>query len=90
MLADRLVLTLINLGQVKKKGFVVTESGAVKMDDATRKILLVAYQTRKQEEIEHPFLQEKIPVGMLVFAQAQLLSRYLRGDLDEYPPFLWR
>jgi len=90
MLADRLVLSLINLGQVKKKGFTITESGAVRMDDDTRKTLLVAYQKRKQEEIEHPFLKEKIPVGMLVFAQAQLLSRHLRGDLDEYPPFLWR
>ncbi len=90
MLADRLVLSLINLGQVKKKGFTITESGAVRMDDDTRKTLLVAYQKRKQELIEHPFLQEKIPVGMLVFAQAQLLSRHLRGDLDEYPPFLWR
>lgn len=90
MLADRLVLSLINLGQVKKKGFTVTESGAVLMDDDTRKTLLVAYQKRKQEEIEHPFLKEKIPVGMLLFAQAQLLSRHLRGDLDEYPPFLWR
>jgi CRISPR-associated protein Cas1 len=90
MLADRLVLSLINLGQVKKKGFIVTESGAVKMDDETRKALLVAYQKRKQEEIEHPFLNEKIPVGMLLLAQAQLLSRHLRGDLDAYPPFLWR
>ncbi len=90
MLADRLVLSLINLGQVKKKGFTITESGAVRMDDDTRKTLLVAYQKRKQELIEHPFLREKIPVGMLVFAQAQLLSRHLRGDLDEYPPFLWR
>lgn len=90
MLADRLALSLINLGQVKKKGFTVTASGAVLMDDETRKTLLVSYQKRKQEEIEHPFLKEKIPVGMLVFAQAQLLSRHLRGDLDEYPPFLWR
>ena len=90
MLADRLVLSLINLGQVKKKGFTVTESGAVKMSDETRKEVLVAYQKRKQEEIEHMFLKEKIPVGMLVFAQAQLLSRHLRGDLDDYPPFLWR
>ncbi|MEA3241497.1 MAG: type I-C CRISPR-associated endonuclease Cas1c [Pseudomonadota bacterium] len=90
MLADRLALSLINLGQVKKKGFTIMESGAIRMDDETRKILLVTYQKRKQEEIVHPFLQEKIPVGMLVFVQAQLLSRYLRGDLDEYPPFLWR
>lgn len=90
MLADRLALSLINLGQVKKQGFTVTESGAVKMDDDTRKTLLVAYQKRKQEEIEHPFLKEKMSVGMLVFSQAQLLSRYLRGELDAYPPFLWR
>jgi len=90
MLADRLVLSLINLGQVKKKGFTITESGAVRMDDETRKTLLVAYQKRKQEEIEHPFLQEKVPVGMLLLAQAQLLARHLRGDLDDYPPFLWR
>jgi CRISPR-associated protein Cas1 len=90
VLADRLVLSLINMGQVKKKGFTVTKSGAVKMNDETRKDLLVAYQKRKQEEIEHPFLKEKIPVGMLVISQAQLFSRYLRGDLDEYPPFLWR
>jgi CRISPR-associated protein Cas1 len=90
MLADRLVLSLINLGQIKKKGFTITESGAVRMDDATRKTLLVAYQKRKQEELEHPFLKEKIPIGMLPFAQAQLLSRYIRGDLDDYPPFLWR
>lgn len=90
MLADRLVLSLINLGQMKKKGFTVTESGAVMMDDETRKTLLVAYQKRKQEEIEHPFLKEKIPIGMLPYAQAQLLSRHLRGDLDDYPPFFWR
>lgn len=90
MLADRLALSLINLGQVRKKGFTVTDSGAVRMDDETRKTLLLAYQKRKQEEIEHPFLKEKISVGMLMFAQAQLLARYLRGDLDGYPPFIWR
>nr|WP_320050230.1 type I-C CRISPR-associated endonuclease Cas1c [uncultured Desulfuromonas sp.] len=90
MLADRLALSLINLGQVKPKGFTVTDSGAVTMSDETRKTLLVAYQKRKQEEIEHPFLKEKIPLGMALYAQAQLLSRYLRGDLDDYPPFLWR
>lgn len=90
MLADRLALSLINLGQIKKNGFTITESGAVRMDDDTRKTLLLAYQKRKQEEIEHPFLQEKIPVGMLMFAQAQLLARYLRDDLDDYPPFIWR
>jgi len=90
VLSDRLALSLINRGQIKKKGFVITESGAVTMDDATRKTLLVEYQKRKQTEIEHPFLQEKIPFGMLIFAQAQLLSRYLRGDLEDYPPYIWR
>lgn len=90
VLADRLSLSLINLGQVRKNGFTVTESGAVIMDDEARKTLLTEYQKRKQDEIEHPFLKEKIPFGMLMFAQAQLLSRYLRGDLEEYPPFIWR
>lgn len=90
VLADRLSLSLINLGQVRKNGFTVTESGAVIMDDDTRKTLLTEYQKRKQDEIEHPFLKEKIPFGMLMFAQAQLLSRYLRGDIEEYPPFIWR
>ncbi len=90
VLADRLALSLVNLGQVRKNGFKVTESGAVVMDDDTRKTLLTEYQKRKQVEIEHPFLKEKIPMGMLMFAQAQMLSRYLRGDLEEYPPFIWR
>ncbi|KIH76349.1 CRISPR-associated protein, Cas1 family [Geoalkalibacter ferrihydriticus] len=90
VMADRLALSLINLGQVRKKGFRTMESGAVVMDDDTRKVLLMEYQKRKQVEIEHPFIKEKIPLGMLMFAQAQLLSRYLRGDLDEYPPFIWR
>ena len=89
-LADRMALSLINLTQIKKSGFNKSESGAVLMDDDTRKKVLIAYQERKQEEITHPFIQEKIPVGMILFAQAQLLSRYLRGDLDGYPPFIWR
>lgn len=90
VLADRLVLTLINREQVKKRGFRITEAGAVLMDDETRKVLLVEYQKRKQIEIEHPFLKEKVPLGMLLLLQAQLLSRYLRGDMEDYPPFIWR
>jgi len=89
-LADRLALSLVNRQQIKPDGFVKTESGAVIMDDETRKIVLVAWQKRKQEEITHLFLQEKISVGLLAHVQAQLLARYLRGDLDGYPPFLWR
>jgi CRISP-associated protein Cas1 len=89
-IADRLVLSLINLKQVQGKGFKRTESGAVEMSDDTRKELLMAYQKRKQEEIRHPFLNETMPIGMLLYAQALLLARYLRGDLDAYPPFIWK
>lgn len=89
-IADRLALSLINLKQITGKGFKTSETGAVVMDDDTRKTVLVAYQKRKQEEIRHPFLQENVPIGMLLHTQALLLARHLRGDLDAYPPFLWR
>jgi CRISPR-associated protein Cas1 len=89
-MADRLACTLINKGQVRGKGFRRQESGAVLMDDATRKDVLVAWQTRKKEEIEHPFLKERMPAGMLWHVQARLLARHLRGDLDAYPPFVVR
>ncbi len=89
-LADRLACTLINRGQVKAKGFRRTESGAVIMDETTRKDVITAWQERKQETVEHPFLQEKMPAGLLYHCQARLLARYLRGDLDAYPPFLIR
>ena len=88
--ADRLVLSLVNLKQVQAKGFKRTESGAVEMTDDTRKALLVAYQKRKQEKIKHPFLDETMPIGLLFHAQAMLLARRLRGDLDAYPPFIWK
>ncbi len=89
-IADRLTLSLINLSQVQGKGFNKKESGAVLMDDDTRKTVLVAYQKRKQEEIEHPFLKEKVAVGLLPYVQALLMARYLRGDIDGYPPFIWK
>ncbi|HCX01535.1 MAG TPA: subtype I-C CRISPR-associated endonuclease Cas1 [Syntrophaceae bacterium] len=89
-LADRLALSLINLRQVQDKGFNKTEAGAVMMNDETRKTLLVAYQERKQEEIYHPFLDEKVTIGLLFHVQALLLARCLRGDLDGYPPFIWK
>lgn len=88
--ADRLVLSLVNLKQVQASGFKRSESGAVEMDEDTRKALLVAYQKRKQEEIRHPFLDETMPVGLLFYAQALLMARHLRGDLDGYPPFIWK
>lgn len=90
MLADRLVLNLINRCQVKSDGFTCTESGGVVMDDKTRKELIKNYQERKKEEIIHPFLEEKMPVGLLLHTQAMLLARFLRGDLDRYPPFKWK
>ncbi len=89
-LADRLTLSLINLNQVQKKGFKQMESGAVLMDDDTRKAVLVAYQKRKQDEILHPFLEEKVTIGLLFHMQALLLARCLRGDLDGYPTFVWK
>ena len=89
-LADRLVLSLINLSQVKGKGFKQMGAGAIMMDDVTRKTLLVVYQKRKQDEIMHPFLQEKVPIGLLFHTQALLLARYIRGDLEGYPVFCWQ
>ncbi|MHB8766890.1 MAG: type I-C CRISPR-associated endonuclease Cas1c [Deferrisomatales bacterium] len=86
--ADRLALSLINLGQVKPGGFRRLESGAVLMDEATRKEVILAYQKRKQDVVEHPFLEEKMPVGLLWHTQALLLARHLRGDLDGYPPYI--
>ncbi len=88
--ADRLALSLVNLKQVQGSGFKTTESGGVIMDDETRKTLLIAYQKRKQEEIMHPFLEESVSTGLLVHAQALLLARHIRGDLDAYPPFIWK
>lgn len=89
-LADRLALSLINLRKVQGRGFKVMESGAVKMEDDTRKAVITAYQERKQEEIIHPFLEEKTTVGLLMHMQALLMARHVRGDMDGYPPFVWK
>lgn len=89
-LGDRLVLSLVNRQQIKANGFTASESGSVTMDDATRKAVLVAYQERKREEIRHPFLGETVSIGLLPHLQALLLSRHLRGDLEAYPPFVWK
>ncbi len=87
-LVDRLTLSLINNRQVSPNDFLIKESGGVIMNDDTRKIVIDNWQKRKQEEINHPFLGEKIPIGLIPYSQAMLLSRFLRGDLDAYPPFL--
>jgi len=89
-MGDRLVLSLVNLKQVTSYGFQKTETGAVNMTEDTRRLVIKAYQKRKREEITHPFLKEKIEIGLLPYAQALLLARYTRGDIDGYPPFLWR
>jgi CRISPR-associated protein Cas1 len=89
-LGDRLVLSLINRQQVRSSGFERTETGAVSMSTETRKTLLVAYQERKREEIQHPFLREQIAIGLIPYVQALLLARFLRGDMNAYPPFIWK
>ena len=89
-LADRFVLSLINKKVITRKNFKTKEIGAVIMDDEARKRLLTEWQNRKKETITHPFLKEKIEWGMVPYVQAMLLARYLRGDLDGYPVFLWK
>lgn len=89
-LADRFVLSLINLRQLTANDFQTLESGAVVLHEDGRKLLLAAYQKRKREELLHPFLEEKVTIGLIPQIQAQLLARHLRGDLDAYPPFLWK
>ena len=88
--ADRFVLSLINRKEVSKNDFVVQQSGAVTFNENGKKKFLSAWQQRKKEEIKHPYLDEKIKWGLVPYIQALLLSRTIRGDLDEYPPFLWK
>ncbi|WP_298068010.1 type I-C CRISPR-associated endonuclease Cas1c [uncultured Mailhella sp.] len=86
-LADRLTVTLINRQQIRKSDFIRMETGAVILKEKSRKEVLAIWQERKREEIEHPFLHERMMVGQLFHIQAQLLARYIRGELDAYPPF---
>ena len=88
--ADRFVLTLINNRQVKAADFQYMQSGAVLLNDGGRKAFLKHWQEKKKETLTHPYLGEKLPWGMIPYIQAMLLARYLRGDLDAYPPFLWK
>lgn len=89
-MADRFVLTLINSRQVKASDFLYMESGAVLLTDDGRKAFLKNWQEKKKEVLTHPYLGEKLPWGMIPYIQSLLLARYLRGDLDAYPPFLWK
>ncbi len=89
-MADRLVLTLINNRMIRDKHFDRREDGSVFLNPDGRRILLTAWQNHKREEITHPYLKEKIAWGLVPYVQSLLLARYLRGDLDGYPPFLWK
>ena len=90
IMADRFVLTLINKRIMKSDHFMKKENGAVIMSDEGRKLFISAWQSKKQETITHPFLNEKIEWGMAPYVQSMLLARYLRGDIDEYLPFFWK
>ena len=90
VMADRFVLTLVNNKMLSSDGFEFRESGAVMLTDEARKVFLKAWQERKRETITHPYLKEKMQWGMIPHVQALLLARYLREDLDAYPPFLWK
>lgn len=87
---DRFVLSLVNKRIIQKSDFVIKESGAVLLTDEGRRSFLSQWQERKQDSLTHPYLNEKIQWGLVPYVQALLLARYLRGDLDEYPPFFWR
>ncbi|OAQ15415.1 CRISPR-associated protein Cas1 [Bibersteinia trehalosi Y31] len=87
---DRMVLSLINRGQIKPDDFITEASGAVTLKSEARKLLFQTLQAKKQEKITHPFLNEEVEIGLLPYIQAMLLARHLRGDLAEYPPFLMR
>ena len=89
-MADRCVLSLINKKVITGKNFKKKESGAVLMDDDARKRVLTEWQNEKKQTLTHAYLKEKVEWGMVPYVQAMLLARYLRGDLDGYPVFLWK
>jgi CRISPR-associated protein Cas1 len=88
--ADRFVISLINRRMINEKDLITREDGAVTLTDEAKKSFLNAWQEKKKESITHPFLDEKVEWGLVPYVQAMLLARYIRGDLDEYPPFLWK
>ena len=90
VLADRLVLTLNNRRQFRMEDFVQQDGGGILLEEATRKTVIATWQNRKQEELEHPFLGERTPFGLVPYVQALLLARFLRGGLDGYLAFPWR
>lgn len=89
-LADRFVLALINRKQIKPNDFMVDEGGGVQLSDDAKRTMLTAWQERKQDGILHPWIRERMTVGMLPHIQARLLAQYVRGALDAYPPMFWK
>ena len=88
-LCDRFVMSLINLQQIKADDFTI-DGGVYCLKDDARRLVIKEWQLRKKEMIMHPFLKEKIPIGLIPYCQSMLLARCLRGDIDGYPPFIWR
>lgn len=87
-MGDRLVLSLINRGQIQQNDFIIQADESVTLTNDGRKTLLTAWQTRKKEQIKHQYLEEKIPIGLIPYVQSQLLARMIRGDIDDYPVFI--
>jgi len=87
-LVDRLTLSMINTGQIQEQDFIFKESGAVILDDSGRRKVIEAWQNRKQQTVLHPYIDERVEVGLIPYVQAMLLARYIRGDIDGYPPFM--
>jgi len=90
ILADRLALTLVNRRQLTRDDFQERPGGAIHLTEKGRKEVVIAYQKRKQDEAQHPVIDQKVPLGLVPHVQARLLARHLRGDLENYPPFLYR
>lgn len=88
--ADRLVLSMINRREIVAKDFVTSASGAVLMSDDARKKLIAAYQKKKEDALTHPYIDKRMHIGILFHTQAQLLARYIRGDIDGYPVYIWK
>lgn len=90
VVADRFIIRLINKNEIHVNDFIRKPDGAFLLTDDARKQFITKWESNKQNQLEHPFLKEKVEWGLVPFVQAQLLARYLRDDLDGYPPFLWK
>ena len=89
-MCDRFVISLINRHQIQRKHFIAEDSKSVLLTDEGRRIFISNWQHRKKEQIIHPRLEEKVEIGLLPYIQAQIMARYIRGQMDEYTPFVVR